>query len=177
MLLASWASHPPHRSARRPRRGNEPPPAPCGTPPSPRKRVSPVDFLISVAFIGYGLWSLLSPHPSRPRTTFGTAWAILLLVFGALSILLKFLASTINAPKVPTTPQESAQSLHNLHKAIYGQEQEYRPADSRNYPDLDFAFYERAFREFEAEHFRWVGDIENVTANRAAPLMRTMLRV
>jgi len=76
-----------------------------------------------------------------------------------------------------TDPKDAAEDIVRMQKALYAQQHEYRVVRPREFRDVDVAFYDATQKTFEREQFRFLGDIEDVTATREFPKMRTFLRL
>jgi hypothetical protein len=62
-------------------------------------------------------------------------------------------------------------------EAAYAGEHEYSRVDPADFADADLEFYREAARAFEAQGFRQLADIEDVTLTKIHPDSRTFLRV
>ena len=76
-----------------------------------------------------------------------------------------------------TDPKDAADDIVRMQKALYAQQHEYRVVRPSEFRDVDIAFYDATQKTFEREQFRFLGDIEDVTATREFPKMRTFLRL
>jgi hypothetical protein len=74
------------------------------------------------------------------------------------------------------TPKRAARKIVETSKAIYSRPHEFAEVRAADFRDLDLAFYNRAQAELEAFGFRHVADIEDLTATRQFPGMRTFIR-
>ncbi len=61
--------------------------------------------------------------------------------------------------------------------ALFGGEHEYRTVTPADFPYADVAFYDRIQRELEAQGFRKVSDVEDLTLSRVYPERRTFVRL
>ena len=96
--------------------------------------------------------------------------------FGLACVLL-FLASKIWESYF--TPEKAAREIVADTKAIYTARHKFAEvsASAPCFRDLDHGFYARAQAEFDAEGFRYLGDIEDRTVSRQFPKMRTFVRL
>ena len=78
---------------------------------------------------------------------------------------------------IPTETADAADDIVRMQKALYAQQHEYRVVQPREFRDVDIAFYDQTQQIFEREQFRFLADIEDVTATREFPKMRTFLRL
>ena len=76
-----------------------------------------------------------------------------------------------------TDPKDAADDIVRMQKALYAQQHDYRAVRPSDFPDVDVSFYDATRKTFEREQFRFLGDIEDVTATREFPKMRTFLRL
>ena len=61
--------------------------------------------------------------------------------------------------------------------AVYGEPHELVRVTPAAFPEADLEFYDRARRELEARHYRWLADVEDLTLSRIYPENRTFLRL
>ena len=132
--------------------------------PARRKRFP----VLSLAMIALALYFLIFRSP----TALGVVIVVLMLVSGVAGILLWWISD-----RVPTDAAGAAEDILNQQKALYSGLHEFRAADPRDYSGADLGFYERAQKTLERNGFRFLGDVEDVTATREFPQMRSFLRV
>jgi hypothetical protein len=75
------------------------------------------------------------------------------------------------------TNKSVAQKLLADTKKIYAGSHCYRQIDARDFSHLDLKFYERTMCEIEAQGFRRVADVENLTLKEGAMDPQTFLRL
>ena len=61
--------------------------------------------------------------------------------------------------------------------AVYGEPHELVQVSPAAFPEADMDFYDRAKRELEQKHYRWLADVEDLTLSRIYPQNRTFLRL
>jgi hypothetical protein len=61
--------------------------------------------------------------------------------------------------------------------AVYGEPHELVRVTPAAFPEADLEFYDRARRELESSHYRWLADIEDITLSRIYPQNRTFVRM
>jgi hypothetical protein len=61
--------------------------------------------------------------------------------------------------------------------AVYGEPHELVQVSPAAFPEADLDFYDRAKKELEAKHYRWLADVEDLTLSRIYPQNRTFLRL
>jgi hypothetical protein len=69
-----------------------------------------------------------------------------------------------------------ARTIANNSKALYSGPSEFAEIRAADFGDLNHQLYNRAQAELEAFDFRYLADIENLTATRQMPTMRTFIR-
>ena len=124
--------------------------------------------VLSLLMIPLALYFLIFRDP----TALGVAIVVLMLVSGIAGVLLWWISD-----HVPTDPARAAEDILNQQKALYSGLHEFRAADPRDFPGADLGFYERTQKTLERNGFRFLGDVEDVTATREFPQMRSFLRV
>jgi hypothetical protein len=87
-----------------------------------------------------------------------------------------FLAEYLLGSLFTKTPKRAAQEIVADTKALYSQQHEFAEVAASSFPDVDQSYYERMKGEFESLGFRYLVDMEDRTANRQYPRMRTFLR-
>ena len=118
--------------------------------------------------IPVGLYFLVYRQPGM----LGIIIAVLMVVFGTLGVFLWWMSGAI-----PTDPAQAAQSILEQQKALYSGLHEIRAADPRDFPGVDLDYYARTQQFLERNGFHLLGDVEDVTATREFPQMRSFLRV
>ena len=78
---------------------------------------------------------------------------------------------------VPTDPAEAADDIVRMQKALYAEPHEFRTVSPSEIRGLDVGFYDRTQAFFQSQQFTLLGDIEDITATREFPKMRTFIRV
>ena len=78
---------------------------------------------------------------------------------------------------IATDPSDAADEIVRMQKALYSEPHEFRVVRAADFRDVDIDFYDRTRQFFESQGFRFLGDIEDVTATKEFPQMRTFLRV
>ena len=71
----------------------------------------------------------------------------------------------------------AADDIVRMQKALYSDAHEYRAVQPGEIHGLDIPFYDRTQQYFQTQQFRHLGDIEDLTATREFPKMRTFIRV
>ncbi|MEO6436544.1 MAG: hypothetical protein ABIP55_12405 [Tepidisphaeraceae bacterium] len=122
----------------------------------------------SLAMIVLGVFFLLSSSPTK------LGWVLIVLLFigGGLGMLLWLVSNS-----VPTNAGDAADQILTTQKALYSGLHEFRQADPREFRGADLAFYDNTQKYLERQGFRALGDVEDVTATREFPQMRSFLRV
>lgn len=87
-----------------------------------------------------------------------------LLAGAAALLLLAVVASRVAARR---RVHRAARSIRSTMQAIYSGPHTYREVSLGDFPNLDKAFYEEKAGEFAALDFSFLGDVEDVTVNRA----------
>jgi len=136
----------------------------------PVKRPSPVSVLMYLVLIGLGVMRLRSPHA---LTTGSLVWAWGLILWGGLGVLLALLARVMHV----STPEESAQTLLEQQKKLYGGSHEFRRVGPEAFEGLDTEFYESNRTRLEKLGFHYVADVEDVTVANTWPRHQSVLRV
>jgi hypothetical protein len=109
----------------------------------------------------------------RPHTNVG-GW-ILRGVMIALALV--WLAVWWLTRELATEPADAADDIIRTQKALYAEPHEFRAVRPGEIRGLDLDFYDRTEQFFRAQQFKLLGDMEDVTATREFPKMRTFLRV
>jgi hypothetical protein len=110
----------------------------------------------------------------RPATGIG-GWIFRAALIAAALLWLMFWWLT---RELATDPKEAADDIVRMQKALYARPHEFRIVQPREFRDVDHDFYDRVRKYFEREQqFRHLADIEDLTATREFPKMRTFLRV
>jgi hypothetical protein len=109
----------------------------------------------------------------RPETNVG-GWILRGALIGIALLWLGFWWLTRD---LATDPKDAADDIVRMQKALYAEQHEYRAVRPSEFRDVDIAFYDQTQKTFEREQFRFLGDIEDVTATREFPKMRTFLRL
>src|SRR5688500_5561608 len=109
----------------------------------------------------------------RPETGVG-AW----ILRGALvGLALLWLAWWWLTRDIPTDTADAADDIIRTQKALYAEQHEFRTVRPDEIRGLDLAFYDRTEQFFRSQQFKLLADVEDVTATREFPKMRTFLRV
>jgi hypothetical protein len=78
---------------------------------------------------------------------------------------------------IATDPAGAADDIVRMQQALYSETHEYRTVQPNEIRGLDIAFYDRTQQYFQTQQFKHLGDIEDLTATREFPKMRTFIRV
>ena len=109
----------------------------------------------------------------RPETSVGGwIWRGALIGMALLWLLIWWLTRD-----VATDPADAADDIIRTQKALYAEPHEFRSVRPNEIPGLDLAFYDRTEQFFRTQQFKLLGDLEDLTATREFPQMRTFLRV
>ena len=73
-------------------------------------------------------------------------------------------------------PRRSAKAILDTQKKLYSERHEYRTVSAHDFRDLDLAYYDETQAWLEAQGFRHLGDVENVTLARTMPRARAFIR-
>ena len=128
----------------------------------PARRPSVFSILLYVMMIGIGVSRLVG---ARELSTGGTIWAWFMVGGGAVGLVLALLGRMLPA----TTPEEGAKVLLDQQKQLYAGAHEYRRVTAQAFEGLDTEFYETTRTRLETLGFRYLGDVENLTAAAAWP--------
>jgi hypothetical protein len=71
----------------------------------------------------------------------------------------------------------AAKEILDQQRTLYSGHHDYRGADPAEFPHIDVQYYNRMQRRLERLGFTTLGDLEDVTATRVHPNMRTFIRV
>ena len=126
--------------------------------------------LVPLLLLGVSIYLILR----RPETGVG-GWILRL---SMIAIALLWLAVWWLTRNVATDPKDAADDIIRMQKALYSEPHEFRIVQPSEFRDVDHDFYDRIQKYFQQEQqFRHVADIEDVTATKEFPKMRTFLRV
>src|SRR5688500_5881324 len=126
--------------------------------------------LVPLLLLGTAVYLIIR----RPITGAG-GWALRVGLIGAAVIWLGLWWLTRH---IPTETADAADDIVRMQKALYAQPHEFRHGvRADEYPGVDVDFYDRTEQFFRSQQFKLLGDIEDVTATREFPQMRTFLRV
>lgn len=134
--------------------------------------------LIGIVSLGYGTylmtrWNELS-GPAKSA-------AVVLVVIGAIAMipLIVMIAVVLIVRRflgrVSKELAGAGEQIMDLHKAMYGEIHEFRPAADRDYARIDLHYYDTTTSDLEAKGFQHLGDIVDTTAERildASPVIR-----
>ena len=95
---------------------------------------------------------------------------------GLIAISLLWLAAWWLTRNVPTDAAEAADEIVAMQKALYSQPHEFRTVAAQEIPGLDLDFYDRTEVAFRTQGFTKIADLEDLTATRQFPAMRTFIR-
>ncbi len=120
-----------------------------------------------------------APRPASPRRprhpTHVHARTMTYLLAGAAALLL--LAVVASRLAARRRVRRAARSIRSTMQAIYSGPHSYREVSLGDFPNLDAAFYEDKTGELAALDFSFLGDVEDVTVNRAQIGEPTAVRV
>jgi len=72
---------------------------------------------------------------------------------------------------------EAARKILDMQEALWGGPHEYRRVEPSEFEGLDGTYYDEARLWLEARDFQFLADVENLTASRVFPKLRTFIRV
>jgi hypothetical protein len=124
--------------------------------------------ILSLVMIPLALFFLIWRDP----TTLGKVISVLMLISGIAGILAWWASG-----HVATDPADAAADILKTQKALYSGLHEFRAANPREFKGADLDFYAKSQKVLERNGFRFLGDVEDVTATAEFPQMRSFLRV
>ena len=126
--------------------------------------------LLDVGLILLGLWRVNSWDQLDGS---GRAWAVAMIAMGTV-----FLAFRLLLRKTPVgDPDRGARELLDMTRKLYSGEHVFRQVAPAEFEGYDLEFYERGRSQLQALGFRYLADVEDVTAAEASPNMRAIIRV
>ncbi len=72
--------------------------------------------------------------------------------------------------------RRGARQTVEMNRALYSGSHEFAAVSAADFGRLDLAFYDRMRSLLEAEGFRYLGDVEDLTITRQSPSLRTFIR-